>query len=889
MKTLQVSLLTGALLLSGWVYADRHGRPESPGNSGAAPGQQKEKGPGKSGSAPGQNKEKDKGGPGKGVDNSPPPEGASVDEGIFASVAEAQARGCDWLDPNYCMYPFPNDHFTVGAGDPAFAAMNLADPMHGSNDRRIAFNPLAMPRNRAGRPIDPTEWNRNDGFSPGQMIQARIPGLSLRADAYRNSGDKVPRLTAMQHALHPRSIISVFRVVEDDSGAATGLQRHLVFAEIDQNITKAGQCGYGRPAEAIAGLLGGEQFADALAMVRAECESTPFNQPADPAADPGPALLIRPAANFVEGARYIVALRSLRDANGELLETTPEFRVYRDNLASSIPMVQARRAHFEEIFRLLGTAGISRAELNLAWDFTVISRENLTGRLQHMVQESVAWMDGELASPRPGLPASTPLDPVTVPVQESGLNTLQAGAGAHAGAWRITSINEAQQPEEIQRTVKGLIKVPGYMTPPGGITGSRMYFDPVDGDGLPDRVGGEALQEASFTCRIPKSASAANPARPSLYGHGLLGGQGEVESSHVRRMGLDGNLMFCGMDWIGMSTQDVPQAAAILLDFSNFPLLADRTQQGILQFIMMGYLLNQENGIVTDPAFHDAAGKPLFSPREVFYDGNSQGGIMGGAVVAMSPNIRRGVLGVPGMNYSTLLRRSVDFDGYGAIMYTAYPNSLDQSFLLSMVQMLWDRGESSGYFNTLADQPEKAVLLHVGYGDHQVADIAADAMARTAGAKVYAPVELAGGVTSAVPADRHDHEIPYYGIERLSAAELDGANTGTPWRGSALVVWDIGPEEWNPGNGVKQGTERTPACNRTLVGGGQDPHEAVRRALHARQQKTAFLDYDGRFVNFCRSPAGADQACFAFGGNAFTDWAYRGGTPDAYQSPCEDP
>ena len=44
------------------------------------------------------------------------------------------------------------------------------------------------------------------------------------------------------------------------------------------------------------------------------------------------------------------------------------------------------------------------------------------------------------------------------------------------------------------------------------------------------------------------------------------------------------------------------------------------------------------------------------------YDGNSQGGIMGLMLAAVSPDIERAVLGVPGMNYSLLLPRSVDFD-----------------------------------------------------------------------------------------------------------------------------------------------------------------------------------------------------------------------------------
>ena len=54
----------------------------------------------------------------------------------------------------------------------------------------------------------------------------------------------------------------------------------------------------------------------------------------------------------------------------------------------------------------------------------------------------------------------------------------------------------------------------------------------------------------------------------------------------------------------------------------------------------------------------------VIDTRRLFYDGNSQGGIMGGSLTALAPDFNRAVLGVPGMNYSTLLRRSVDFDQY---------------------------------------------------------------------------------------------------------------------------------------------------------------------------------------------------------------------------------
>ena len=44
---------------------------------------------------------------------------------------------------------------------------------------------------------------------------------------------------------------------------------------------------------------------------------------------------------------------------------------------------------------------------------------------------------------------------------------------------------------------------------------------------------------------------------------------------------------------------------------------------------------------------------------------------MGGGLTAVAPDFERAVLGVPGMNYSTLLQRSVDFDTYAALIYPA--------------------------------------------------------------------------------------------------------------------------------------------------------------------------------------------------------------------------
>ena len=59
-------------------------------------------------------------------------------------------------------------------------------------------------------------------------------------------------------------------------------------------------------------------------------------------------------------------------------------------LPSDDPIIESRRAHFEEIFAALEAQGIARGELQIAWDFTTASRENNTRAMLHMRDEALA-------------------------------------------------------------------------------------------------------------------------------------------------------------------------------------------------------------------------------------------------------------------------------------------------------------------------------------------------------------------------------------------------------------------------------------------------------------------------------------------------------------------
>jgi hypothetical protein len=633
-------------------------------------------------------------------------------------VDTADAARCDVLASRKCLMPFPNDFFTV------------ADPTSGTG-RRVHFDASSMPANSSGVHIDPTEWNRNDGFSPGAMIVTYVPGLDLA----RTGAAPITDIGASLRSDQPIVLLD----------ASTG-QRWPIWSELDSQ------------------------------------------------ADPPDvrALIVRVAKNLPEGHRFIVAMRNLRDASGALIPAERGFQLYRDSIPTFTNAIEARRPHFEAIFRTLGEAGIARSNLDLAWDFTVASEQNIAGRMLHIRDDAFASLHGD------------------------------------APAFVVTKV-ENDVNDRIVRRVSGTYSVPSYLTGTGA-PGSRFNYAPGAGpDALPVRNG---TFTAEFICNIPRSVSVdgndpVTQARGGIYGHGLLGNPDEVNAGNVEQMANDHRFVFCATKWSGFSDEDIGAALSALQDVSNFPKVADRTQQGFLNQLFLARLVKDPRGFASNAAFRMGASSTPVLDGSIFYDGNSQGGILGGALTALATDWTRSVLGVPGMNYSTLLQRSVDFDTYKAILDPAYPDELDRMVWFSVVQMLWDRAEADGYAEHLTDDPypgtpRHQVLYEVAFGDHQVANVTAEVAARTVGARILLP-GLAPGRSTDV--------VPFWGITPI---------TFLPWNGSAIVYWDSG----NPAPPTGNLAPHEPQY-------GPDPHEFPRRSTLNQQQKSDFLSNDGRMVDVC--------------------------------------
>ena len=249
------------------------------------------------------------------------------------------------------------------------------------------------------------------------------------------------------------------------------------------------------------------------------------------------------------------------------------------------------------------------------------------------------------------------------------------------------------------RVVRGTYEVPSYLTGDGG-PGSNLANGEGTDDPLPERNG---TVTANFVCTVPTAATGDDPARWVLFGHGLLGSADQTVD--IGLLAANVNAGFCGTDWIGMSSGDLEFLASAIQELTLWRAVPDRLQQAHLNFLVLGRLLRADDGLVSDPAFQDATGAGVVDESQIFFVGGSQGGILGGATSAVATDWERAFLAVPGINYSLLLDRSDQFAPFEPVLADGYPDPVDRTVLLGVIQMLWDRGENNAYAQHLTRDP----------------------------------------------------------------------------------------------------------------------------------------------------------------------------------------
>ncbi len=423
--------------------------------------------------------------------------------------------------------------------------------------------------------------------------------------------------------------------------------------------------------------------------------------------------VIRPAIPLPRGTTVVVGVRGLRTSDGAMAEPTEAFAALRDRTVSRFFGIHARRAHFDGVvFPALEAAGVPRAELQLAWSFPVQSDADATSHL-------VAARDAVFAA----LPASGP---------EYRIDAVYVCDGG------------GDDPPEchpsIRVIVDGVARVPSVAEAPDAL-GVRLVRRDAAGAPVVDGV-----EEWPFRLQLPHAAfDGPAPVPVMQYGHGFLGRRAEANNGWLREMADRLGFAILACDMQGMSEDIVSVwTDVVLMEGGRFPDLQQLAWQGVLNQLVQQRMVKTSLAADPDARLRRADGQLAWDPTTVWYYGNSQGGSVGTVVMALTLDVERGVLGVPGSGYPLLLHRSVDFTPFEGLITTSYRVPESVPTFLAVLGTGWDPFDPLTFAphlhsDPLPGTPDHEVLYHVAKEDRQVVNEASFISARAAGATLMTP------------------------------------------------------------------------------------------------------------------------------------------------------
>ncbi len=639
------------------------------------------------------------------------------------------ALDCDPLGGGHCAMPWPSDWFLAAN----------ADSPTGFN---LQFGSTSLARNIDGTPLDPSPYNKLDGYSWGTPLLMVWPGLD------------------------PTNLADEGHVADSLAADAP-----IVWLELD------GKGQYARRVAYFTELDRGESNASVRTLI------------------------VRPAEILKPATQYAIGVRKLQDKSGKLY---PQSQAFADLLAGKTagkPMAR-RQARSDTVVAALTSQGVTKESLQLAWGF---------------VTASDAAEHAALLSMRTAAFAAT---------------------GDQGPKLTVTEVKTYSTDESVEMAmqISGTMHVPRYLTK-ATVHGSPIEVLQRDAKGVPQQNGWD---DREFFVRIPRVALAGVPQGLVQYGHGLNGHALEMDSGYIDDLASQNNLIFYACHMRGMSQFDVPSILLAVNDMDQIVTMFDKLQQSMIEWLLLQRAMQKQLGQL--PAL--VQNKVTVDPSQMYYFGNSQGGIFGGTVVALSQDVTRGDLGVPGNNYDLLLQRSKDFEVFFQIIAGNFPDSREQAVLLATIQLLWDATDPITHYRHLnldpyPGTPSHQVLMDIAKGDHQVAPVANEILARS---------NL--GVALMANWGR-----PVAGVKE----------TAYPVQGSGMISWDFGNPWANYGNAPPDPGDNGPcaadgscagnfSCN--LVAGGvqhctgNDPHGLPRKSPHHGQQMVHFFR-TGEIIDVC--------------------------------------
>ncbi|MBK8939323.1 MAG: hypothetical protein IPM79_17295 [Polyangiaceae bacterium] len=396
------------------------------------------------------------------------------------------------------------------------------------------------------------------------------------------------------------------------------------------------------------------------------------------------ALILRPLVRLTAGRRYVVGIHGINRAEGGALEAPRGFASLRDDGGAAHSALAAQSPQYETaIFPVLEAAGVVRADLQLAWEFTTRSDEDATGDMLAIREAVGGWYAGAVGGP----------DPTLVSVEDD-------------------------VSEHIARRVELTIDVP-------------MFLDSAEPSGRLNGSPPEATDVVSVpvTVWIPPSvmnrAPGDPPARLLHFGHGFFGTRFESDGFPSAFADAHG-FVVVGADWWGMAEDDRTFVAGELAtNPAGMLSFTDRVHQAMANFLA---LEQYDFGIARLPEL-EIQGAPAFDPSSVYYYGISNGHILGSTYFALSRRVERGAFGVGAANYALMLFRARPFQPFLALLQAQMSDPLDHQKFAAISTSLFERIDPVSYAPYVFEAPlegappERRMLQQLGIADAQVPNL----------------------------------------------------------------------------------------------------------------------------------------------------------------------
>jgi len=396
-------------------------------------------------------------------------------------------------------------------------------------------------------------------------------------------------------------------------------------------------------------------------------------------------LIGRPLSALPADADHVaVVLDSLTDAAGEPLPVERDTLLATGLEAPRNEDEAALVAYHAPTRALLAEQGIDAADVLRVWDFTTRSLEDSTKRGQAMVQ-------------------------------------IARAAGAAGPTVVIDSVE--QRDDTLLAVVLGTLQgLPYFRTTEGKLA--------LDEQGMPVQQG---VHDVPFRVCIPVGSGDWPVA---MYGHGT-GGQLE-DDAFDEQLAAEGfgkvNLRFTG--WTG------DEVLETFTGLGHFLQGSAQSTAGLLQALSDGIAVSAalDSSLGDALAAESLGGEPNPAAGrrpandEPIWVGGSLGGTMGIVYSAAHPDIRHGVLNVPGAGWTHMIPDSHTWEEFlRLILGASYDDEVDEQLAMVMGQGAWDDVDGTAWIE-LAQAKGAVFLLQESVGDPILLNICTEILAASLGA-----------------------------------------------------------------------------------------------------------------------------------------------------------